>query len=334
MTADPDTLELRAIRAQAAVWVTDLHGPSRSPEVEAGLRRWLAEDPRHAQAFELATDAWQRSGDLTVHRSEQGIASISSRSSSRTRVTRRRNPLALLGAAALALALAGTFFWLKDPILSTGYAEQRTVDLPDGSQVTLNANSRLMVEYTSQVRQLTLTRGEVIFEVAKHQPRPFVVIAGTRKIVAVGTSFEVRREAALNADFTVTLIEGQVAVEPLSMPNLAPTRTENRITLVSAGQRLHYGTKRADTLDAPPIENVTAWQRGNLIFEDTSIRDAAQEFNRYAKRRLSVDSSVPADLRVGGVFRISDPESFARAMASAHQLHLVETADEIKITAH
>src|SRR5258708_40223401 len=66
MTDTPDTIEQRAIRAQAAVWVTDLHGPERSAALEAGLRRWLAEDPRHRQAFELATEAWQRSGNLAV----------------------------------------------------------------------------------------------------------------------------------------------------------------------------------------------------------------------------------------------------------------------------
>src|SRR3984957_19372065 len=67
MTPAPDALELRAIRAQAAVWVTDLHGPDRSAELEAGLRRWLAEDPRHEKAFELATEAWQRSGSLPAY---------------------------------------------------------------------------------------------------------------------------------------------------------------------------------------------------------------------------------------------------------------------------
>src|SRR5712671_7460119 len=54
----------RRIRVQAALWVTDLHGPERNAALEASVRRWIAEDPRHAAAFELATEAWQRSGDL------------------------------------------------------------------------------------------------------------------------------------------------------------------------------------------------------------------------------------------------------------------------------
>ena len=46
MTSAPDKLELRAIRAQAAVWVTDLHGPERSPALEAGVR-WIIDRATH-----------------------------------------------------------------------------------------------------------------------------------------------------------------------------------------------------------------------------------------------------------------------------------------------
>src|SRR5580698_2885520 len=110
MTDTPDMLEQRAIRAQAAVWVTDLHGPERSPALEAGLRHWLAEDPRHREAFELATDAWQRSGNLSVHLPEEPRPSIPLGSPRLSRKPRRRTGLIGAGAAAFALLLAATFF--------------------------------------------------------------------------------------------------------------------------------------------------------------------------------------------------------------------------------
>jgi len=104
------------------------------------------------------------------------------------------------------------------------------------------------------------------------------------------------------------------------------------ITLLTPGERLHFAANAPDALDSPPIDKVTAWQRGQLIFEDTSIRDAAAEFNRYGKSRLRIDSSVPSVIRVGGVFRIGDPDSFARAMANAYQLRIQGTGDEIELT--
>jgi transmembrane sensor len=331
VTSAPDTLELRAIRAQAAVWVTDLHGPERSPELEAGVRRWLAEDPRHAQAFELATEAWQRSGNLPAHLQEPRPA-MPLAALLRMRQSSRATRVGLAGAAALAMVLAAAFYLLKDPSLSTGYAEQKTVELSDGTEVTLNANSRVSVDYTDRVRQVTLDSGEALFNVTKHQTRPFVVIIGRRKVIALGTSFEVRREDTAEHSFTVTLIEGRVAIEPLAAPDLLPVEPLDAI-LLNPGQRLRFAANSPDSVDSPAIDKVTAWRHGQLIFEDTSIREAAKEFNRYGKRRLTIDASVSEKLRVGGVFRIGDPDSFAHAMASAYRLRVIERTDEIKLTA-
>ena len=332
MTDSPDRVDPRAIRAQAAVWVADLHGPERSPALEAGLRRWLAEDLKHRQAFELATEAWQSSGNLSVHLQDEPRPAVPL-PAALVKVSSLSRAYAFAGVAALAVILATAFYMLKDPALSTGYAEQKTVQLADGTEVTLNANSRVLVEYTDRVRQVTLTRGEALFNVTKHQNRPFVVLIGSRKVIALGTSFEVRREDSRDRSFTVTLIEGRIAVEPLTAPNLLPVLPGEAITLLSPGQRLRFTPNRPDALDSPSIDRVTAWQRGQLIFEDTSIRDAAQEFNRYGKRRLLIGPSVPASIRVGGVFRIGDPDSFARAMANAHHLRIHEIADEIELTA-
>jgi transmembrane sensor len=105
------------------------------------------------------------------------------------------------------------------------------------------------------------------------------------------------------------------------------------ITLLDPGQRLRFAANAPDALDSPPIDKVTAWHHGQLIFEDTSIRDAAAEFNRYGKRRLTIDPSVSEKLRVGGVFRIGDPDSFAHAMANAYHLQIIERTDELKLTA-
>ena len=331
MTPAPDPLELRAIRAQAAVWVTDLHGPERSAELEAGLRRWLAADPRHEKAFELATEAWQSSGSLPAYL-DQPRPTIPLTASFPKR-TPSAAPYTLAGAVALGLVLAAGFYLLKDPTLSTGYAEHKTVALAEGTEVTLNANSRVIVDYTDKLRKVTLTRGEALFNVTKHQSRPFVVVIGSRKVIALGTSFDVRREDKGQPSFTVTLIEGRIAVEPLASPNIIPIEPIGAITLLAPGQRLHFAANAPDALDSPPIDKVTAWQHGQLIFEDTSIREAANEFNRYGKRRLIIDASVSDKFRVGGVFRIGDPESFAHAMADAYALRVIESTDEIKLTA-
>jgi len=51
-------------RIEAACWIARLHGPYRTSQVEAGFRRWLAERPERASAFELLTEVWEKAGQL------------------------------------------------------------------------------------------------------------------------------------------------------------------------------------------------------------------------------------------------------------------------------
>jgi transmembrane sensor len=321
---DSTQQQLLEIRAQAAVWVTDLHGPNRTPQLEADLKAWLAEDPRHSQAFELATDSWSDTEHLPLSFAPNLVRKA-------TRITRARMAT-LIGAAALCIGLAATFYALSDPTLSTGAAEQRTVDLAHGTQITLNANSRISTKFTDKTRRLTLDQGEVLFTVSHDSKRPFIVIIGERKVTAVGTIFDIRREDARRDDFTVTLIEGRVAIAPLSTPTAAANHTDSANIQLQPGQRLRVSAQSPDALDTPPVEKITAWQRGMLVFDDIPLRNAAAEFNRYGKRKLTIDSTVSDAIHVSGVFRLNDPLSFAQAIAKAHQLRISENPNEIRLT--
>lgn len=66
-------------------------------------------------------------------------------------------------------------------------------------------------------------------------------------------------------------------------------------------------------------------------FEDTSLSEAAAEFNRYGTNKITVEGA-PKKLRVGGVFRIGDPSSFAHAMANAYHLHIINRGNKIILT--
>src|SRR6266404_5011132 len=259
----------RLIRAEAAVCVTRLHGPHRDPTLESGFRRWLAGDPSHAAAFELATDAWQRSGNVATPlptRSEQ---------------------------------------------LATGPGEQTILTLSDGTQVTMNANSRVLVQFDSRVRRVVLAEGEASFDVTKHQIRPFTVVIGDRKVVALGTSFMVRRDEPGGNAFTVTLLEGRVAVEPLSLPDILPEQSA-AVRVLRPGERLRFADHSPETVDSPSIERVTAWRRGLLIFDDASLSEAAAEFNRYGPVKIAIGDADIGKIRVGGVFKMGDPADFAQ----------------------
>jgi transmembrane sensor len=315
----------RLIRKRAAEWVTELHGPGRNAALEDKVRLWIAADPRHAAAFELATDAWQDSGHFYSHR--PALDSLI-----RSRARPRASGLALAGMGVLCATLVAAVYVLREDTLKTGPAEQRTVQLSDGTEVALNANTRVIVRYDAKVRKVILLSGEALFTVIKHQSRPFIVVIGGQKVVAVGTSFVVRRDDPGGSAFAVTLVEGRVAIEPISWSNILPETPVTGLQLMNAGERLRFEGDATVKEDSPSIERVTAWQRGQLIFEDTSLSEAAAEFNRYGTQKLSIDGPLLGKLRVGGVFRIGDPSSFAQAMATAYHLQVIEDDRGIVLT--
>ncbi|MGB6308792.1 MAG: hypothetical protein WBF89_13470, partial [Steroidobacteraceae bacterium] len=173
-----------------------------------------------------------------------------------------------------------------------------------------------------------------LFDVAKDRSRPFVVIAGERKVIAVGTSFEVRREEPAGSTFSVTLVDGHVAIEPISWPDTLPSVGTNGVKLLNPGERLRFTGDTNETLDSPSIEKITAWRRGELIFDDASLGEAAAEFNRYGTRRLWIKGPAARNLRVGGVFRISDPYSFAQSMADTYHLRIASQDKTIILSDH
>jgi transmembrane sensor len=315
----------RLIRAEAAVWVTRLHGPQRDATLESGFRRWLADDPRHAAAFELATDAWQRSGNLAT--------SLSTHSKQLAPTFPRLRFVSTVSAStAIACMVVFTaLHFLRDGTFATGPGEQRILTLSDGTQVTMNANSRMLVQFDDHVRRVVLAEGEASFDVTKRQIRPFTVVIGDRKVVALGTSFMVRRDEPGGTAFTVTLLEGRVAVEPLSLPDVLPEQSA-AVRVLRPGERLRFADHSPETVDSPSIERVTAWRRGLLIFDDASLSEAAAEFNRYGPVKITIGDADIGKIRVGGVFKMGDPADFAQAVASTHDLRIINRTGEIVMT--
>src|SRR5690606_30627308 len=89
---------------------------------------------------------------------------------------------------------------------------QSTVELLDGTMVTLNTNSSMEVQYSSVGRSVVLNRGEGYFAVEPDPERPFRVSAGGRVFEAVGTAFNVR--IGPDEDVKMMVTEGQVGVLP------------------------------------------------------------------------------------------------------------------------
>jgi transmembrane sensor len=305
----------RAARAEAAAWIVRLHGPHRSPELEAGFRAWLAADAENARQFERVTEVWDAGATLPT----AGLPRVQ-----RWRETSASHRWALAASVVLAVAVgawAANDLWLN-PSYATRLGEQRVVRLDDGSRVALNSGTRIRVNCCEDRRHIRLERGEAYFEVARDPARPFTVVAGDHQVTALGTAFVVRHEASRTA---VTLVEGKVAV---SRPGDAERSAARAL---SPGQRMTFTSGAEPRLDEPRIDAVTAWRRGEVVLDHTTLADAAAEMNRYDERLLVIDDPAVAALRISGTYPAGESTGFASTVARLYGLDVVLDRDRIHL---
>lgn len=329
------------IAAEAAVWVTRLHGPDRSRQMEQECLAWQERSAAHREAFERCTDTWEGVPRVTL-----ASAFAASRAKARQDVGGfwRSVPARWASVGVLVLAViagtAGYERWRDHGVYATGVGEQQVVLLDDGTRLTLNTDTQVRVDLQAAQRTVVVRNGEVLFEVAKDPRRPFVVRVGGSEVVAIGTVFAVRftaQGAGTTDALAVTLIEGQVALQPAEgARGLAPQRTVR----MQAGERVRLsgmdmgsGRRAVAQVDRPNLQQLVAWKRSEAVFDDASLVDAVSEMNRYSRTPITLlDGSGLANLRVSGVYRTGDAAGFANAVATLHGLQVQERDGRLELS--
>lgn len=305
---------------EASAWLALLHGPRRGGGIVRGFQRWIAEDSQHRRAFEAVTAMWElterlpkRPMPLPLKWQRQGF---------RFGLVRATTMVAAVSVVAIAVGLT---YFLRAGV-STDVGEQRILTLEDGTRVYLNTASQIRVRFTDERRALELVKGEALFEVAKRPEWPFAVRAGEQQIIALGTSFVVRRDAGRVA---VTLVEGSVSV---SSTTAEKVRAENKVHVLTPGERLTVVSSSQPRIDRPELEKVIAWRRGRVDLNDMSLSEAIAEMNRYTSVKLTVEQGDAVQLMIKGSFRAGDTASFAQSVASICELRVVSSADGIVLS--
>ena len=98
--------------------------------------------------------------------------------------------------------------------LSTAYAENASVELPDGTSVKLGPCSRLIYpdRFTSSERKVFIS-GDVLFDVTKDQGKKFIAVSDNMDVIVHGTRFHVSSFMDAGND-EVALLSGYSACTP------------------------------------------------------------------------------------------------------------------------
>ena len=330
-----------SLRETAALWHEIARHENASADSRVGLNTWLSESPEHAAAYQAIEVTWS-----TLQRTAQDPRVLELRHEAARRLMSKpsisRSPLRWAAAAAIVLSLGAALWiliphagfelsplaWLKGDtrnLTAHSYAtktgDRLSIALADGSHVTLNTETQIDVTFTKTSRTVRLSRGQALFEVAKDKSRPFVVQTARRRLVAVGTAFDVRLDGQ---QVKVTMLEGTVRAEG--------TGTDLKLkTTVTAGEQLIATAQFEDQVLHINPERETSWRHGQVIFENTRLGDAIGELNRYSVRHIVLSDSKLADLRISGTFDTGGTSALVEAVTAYFPIE-IDHVDERNVT--
>ena len=289
-------------RHQAARWFTRLLDlPPDHPDHQA-FHQWLAADPRHASEYQAFGELW---GNFASTAQTQALATAMEKVGRRRFV---RN--SALGGLALAMVAGGLLSWpgQGEQMLMTRTGETRKVRLEDGSEIFLDADTRIHVLLGETSRQVFLLRGRAIFSVRHAPSRPFIVDAGTAQVRVLGTRFVVER------------------LEPKVQVSVA----EGRVEFSSEGQKMVLTQDQVAEADGSgqirPLQRSAAgafsFAQGSLTFESASLGEIAAALSRY--RTVPVTALRPEGQSITAVVQVGDVERFVGLLPELAQVRVEE----------
>ncbi|HET8738037.1 MAG TPA: FecR domain-containing protein [Pricia sp.] len=218
-------------------------------------------------------------------------------------------------AAAVAILITGAYFYIDslDEHITTSYAENKEITLPDASEVVLNADSEL--SYSEQkwdeTRHVDL-KGEAFFKVAKGQQFTVATDAGT--VAVLGTRFNVENRKDL---FEVTCFEGLVSV----------SFNEKEIQL-SAGRSLLAINGEIVETSRRPNTSAPSWLNNESSFNSVPLRYVLEEFERQHDKEVKTQN-IDLDQLFTGTFSNTDTELALKSISVPSQIKFKFEGDKV-----
>ena len=218
-------------------------------------------------------------------------------------------------AAAILIVIAGTLFMEKDNIftktVSTSYGEVKQVVLPDGSTVTLNANSEIRFarfNFEDNTREVNL-KGEADFSVIHTKSNQRFVVTTNNKlnVTVLGTQFSVYNRRSKSE---VVLRKGKVELNYVSTVG-----SDNKTLVLKPGDKFIKNERGADEVHLNNTENVIAWKNHDFLFEGTSLAEVANTIKDNFGIKLIFQNDTLASRRISGTFHAEKADELIDAIA-------------------
>ena len=301
------------IAARAIEWMVQLGSGDASPADFTAYQQWRNQDARHeavAARLESSLNLFNRL-PVDARATNARLLQASPHSSLQLEGRRRLLSSALgLGMFAVASGLVMNRYQPVTGLLAdvaTGTGERKTIALPDGSELVLNARTVVDWVFKPDVRQLCLRAGELIATVAPDSYRPFEIITSVGSVRAVDhVGFR-----AGNSLLLVRQYEGSSLVSAMKSALLLQTNQGQQQTLnEGASARFSASGIALETIAA---SSIGAWVDGFIELHDRPLAELIVALRAYRPGVLRV-APAAAQLRVTGSFSLDKSDKTLAAL--------------------
>lgn len=169
----------------------------------------------------------------------------------------------------------------------------REITLPDGSLVSLNADSKIIYPkvFDDGIREVIL-KGEAFFDIVHDESRPFIVKTDEFNIKVLGTTFNVKSYPE-DKLAEATLLSGKVE---LSLEQETP------IILAPSQKAIFNKEDKKIEIEKVEPENSLGWKSGKLIFNNTPLKQVVIDLERKYGKKITIASSELLDYKYTGSF--------------------------------
>jgi len=180
--------------------------------------------------------------------------------------------------------------------ISTPTGGQYQIVLEDGTKAWLNATSSLRFPTTFRNNERTVEiSGEVYFEIAKDESKPFKVNFNGNTITVLGTHFNVMAYKD-EAKSKVTLLQGAVKVN---------NRSGEQILRPGMQAQIRDSISQITTCKAN-LEEAIAWKNGYFTFDHENIQSIMRKLARWYDVRVNYQGDMTGKIFSGTISRFDN----------------------------
>lgn len=213
-------------------------------------------------------------------------------------------------AAILVIAL-GVWFGTRSgngnslTVAQTAPGTIQTLQLPDRSEVTLNAGSSLSFQKDGwEGKRQTHLKGEAFFHVSKGNT--FDVLTNLGKVTVVGTQFDVK---VRGQRFEVACFEGKVRVQ-----------VQGQRTLITKGQIVAFENGKPIKI-FPETASTPGWMHNELVFKSERLPAIKAELERHFALKITLPAKV-SSARFTGMLPGNDPATAIQLICNTYKLKI------------